>query len=66
MRRTVGIGLGVILAAATLGMWIVSSPNDVTSTESVAVKGSGTPMLPVELMRKAGKDLPDGTPREPF
>jgi hypothetical protein len=61
MRRTVGIALAVILAAA-LGMWMRSSFNDMKSTVS-EVKASNNPL---ELMQKADKNLPDQTPREPF
>ena len=66
MRTTFGVGLAVILAAAALGMWLRSSSNDVTSTvPEAAAKASGTPVLPIEIMRNTGKDLPDKTPPEP-
>jgi hypothetical protein len=61
MRRTVGIALAVILAAA-LGMWMRFSSNDVKSS-ALAVKAS---IVPLELMEKADRNLPDQTPREPF
>ena len=61
MRRTAGIPLAVILAAA-LGIWMWSSFDDMKST-APAVKAS---IIPLELMQKADKDLPDQTPREPF
>jgi hypothetical protein len=61
MQRTVGIALAVILAAA-LGMLMRSSFNNAKST-APAVKAS---IVPLELMLKADKNLPDQTPREPF
>jgi hypothetical protein len=64
MRKTIGIVLSVIFAVA-LGMWIRSSSNHANSSVPAAAEATSTPMLPVELMRKA-KDLPDNTVREPF
>ena len=64
MRRTAGIALLVILAAA-VGMWTSFSSNQVKSTKAVA-GASLTTILPVELMRKSDKELPDRTVPEPF
>jgi hypothetical protein len=61
MRRTTGIPLTAILAAA-LGIWMWSWFTDVKST-APGVKAS---IIPLELMQKADKNLPDQTPREPF
>jgi hypothetical protein len=64
MRTTAGMVLAVVLAAA-LAMWIQSSSHRVRSTEPPA-EASSTPMLPIELMKKSDKNLPDKTVREPF
>jgi hypothetical protein len=64
MRKTIGIVLAVFFVAA-LGVWIRSS-NHGNSGVPAAAEATSTPMLPVELMRKANKDLPDNTVREPF
>ena len=66
MRRTVGVALTVILAAAALGIWIQSAfikmkPNGITAAEA-----SSTPLLPSELMRNADKNLPAEAHGEPF
>ena len=65
MRTTAGIVLGVVFAAA-LAMWIRSASDHVGSTGTAPAEASSTPMLPIELMKKSGKDLPDKTVREPF
>jgi hypothetical protein len=64
MRKTIGIVLAICFVAA-LGAWIRSS-NHANSSVPGAAEATSTPMLPVELMRKANKDLPDNTVREPF
>ena len=64
MRRTAGIALLVILAAA-VGMWTSFSSNQVKSIKPAA-GASLTTILPVELMRKSDKELPDRTVPEPF
>ena len=64
MRTTAGIALAVVLAVA-LAMRLLSSSHHMSSTEP-PVEASTTPMLPIELMKKSGKDLPDNTVREPF
>ena len=74
MRRTAGMALLVVLAA-TLGIWMVLadalgmlmsfSSKQVKSTAPLA-EASLTTILPVELMRKSDKDLPDKTVPEPF
>jgi hypothetical protein len=64
MRKTIGIVLAVFFVAA-LGVWIRSS-NHANSGVPAAAEATSTPMLPVELMRKTDKDLPDNTVREPF
>ena len=63
MRRTAG-ALLVILAAA-LGMWMSFSSKQVKSNAPQA-EASLTTILPVELMRKSDKDLPEKTVPEPF
>ena len=63
MRRTASIALLVILAAA-LGPWMSFSSKQVKST--APAEASLTTMLPVELMRKSDKNLPDKTVPEPF
>lgn len=65
MRTTVGIVLAVVLAAA-LAVWIGSSSQRVSSTEAAPAEASSTPVLPIELMRKSDRNLPDKTVREPF
>lgn len=65
MRATAGIVLGVVFAAA-LAMWMWSSSDHVNPTGLAPAEASSTPMLPIELMKKSGKDLPDKTVREPF
>jgi len=62
MRTTAGILVAVILAAA-LGVRMSNSSNRVSSTVPAAAEAS---MLPIELMRKSDRDLPDNTAREPF
>ena len=64
MRRTASIALLVILAAA-LGMWMTFSSKQVKSTAPQA-EALLTTILPVELMRKSDKNLPDKTVPEPF
>lgn len=64
MRRTTTISVLVILAAA-LDMWMTLSSKQVKSTAPQA-EASLTTILPVELMRKSDKDLPDKTVPEPF
>ena len=64
MRRTASVALLVILAAA-LGMWMSFSPKQVKSNAPQA-EASLTTILPVELMRKSDRDLPDKTVPEPF
>ena len=61
MRTTAGIALAVAFAAA-LALWIQSSPHEAT-TATAAAKAS---IVPIDIMRKVGKDLQDETPREPF
>ena len=63
MRRTASIALLVILAA--LGIWMSFSPKQVKSNAPQA-EASLTTILPVELMRKSDKNLPDKTVPEPF
>jgi hypothetical protein len=58
------MALLVVLTAA-LGMWMSFSSNQMKSTEPL-VEASLTTILPVELMRKFDKDLPDKTVPEPF
>jgi multidrug resistance efflux pump len=65
MRTTAGIVLAVVFAAA-LAMWIRSSSHHMSSTEPAPAEASSTPVLPIELMKKSDKDLPDKTVREPF
>jgi len=62
MRTTVAIVLAVVLAAA-LASWNRSSDH---SMESTPVKASTAPMLPIELMKKSNKNLPDNTVPEPL
>ena len=62
MRTIAGILVAVSLVAA-LGMWMRHSSNRVSSTVPAAAEAS---MLPLELMRKSDRDLPDNTTREPF
>ena len=61
-RTTVGIALAVAFAAA-LGLWIQFSPHEANSTAADAAKAS---IVPIDIMRKVGKDLRDETPSEPF
>jgi hypothetical protein len=63
MRWISGVVLAVIFSAA-MATWIRSSSNQVQSTRPAAE--ASAPMLPLELMRKSDKDLPDKTVREPF
>ena len=63
MPRTASIALLVILAA--LGMWMSLSPKQVKSNTPQA-EASLTTILPVELMRKSDKNMPDKTVPEPF
>ncbi len=65
MRITAGMVLAVVFAAA-LAMWMRSSSDHMSSTKPAPAEASNTPMLPIELMQKSGKDLPDKTVREPF
>ena len=64
MRKTASIALLVILAAA-LGMWTSFSSKQVRSAAPQAEASLNT-ILPVELMRKSDKHLPDKTVPEPF
>jgi len=64
MRRTASIALLVILAVA-LGMWMTFSSKQVKSYATQA-DASLTTILPVELMGKSDKGLPDKTVPEPF
>jgi hypothetical protein len=64
MVRTAAFALVIVILAAALGTWLRSSSDHTKST--VPAEASSTPMLPIELMRKSNKDLPDQTPREPF
>jgi hypothetical protein len=63
MRRTASIALLVILAA--LGIWMSFSPKQVKSNAPQAEASLAT-ILPVELMRKSDKNMPDKTVPEPF
>jgi hypothetical protein len=60
MRTIAGILVAVSLVAA-LGVWMGYSPR--VSSTAPAAEAS---MLPIELMRKSDRNLPDNTPREPF
>ena len=64
MRKTIGIVLAISFVAA-LGAWIRLS-NHANSSVPAAAEATSTPMLPLELMRKADKDISDNTVREPF
>jgi hypothetical protein len=61
MRKVIGIVLAISFVAA-LGVWIRSS-NHANSSVPAAAEAT---MLPLELERKANKDLPDNTVRNPF
>ena len=63
MRTKAVIVLGVVLAAA-LATWIRFSSDH--STESAPAEASTAPMLPIELMKKSNKNLPDNTVPEPL
>jgi hypothetical protein len=65
MRWTVGIVLAVALVAA-LAVWSRFPPSQVNPNAPGAVKASSTAIFPDELHKQAGKDLPDGTVRDPF
>lgn len=65
MRTTVGMVLAVVLAAA-LAMWMRSASDHASSTETAPAEASSTPMLPIELMRKSDRNLPDKTVHDPF
>ena len=60
MRTMVGTALAVVLATA-FGMWVQSSSDHAKSAAPAAAKATNTPMLPIALMRRIGKDLPDNT-----
>lgn len=62
MRTIAGVLVAVSLVAA-LGMWMRYSSNRVGAAAPAAAEAS---MLPIELMRKSARDLPDNTTREPF
>jgi hypothetical protein len=64
MRRTVGTVLVVTLAVA-LATWMRFSSNQLKSTAPPA-EASITTIIPDELMRNSGKELPDKTVPEPF
>jgi hypothetical protein len=61
MRWIFGVVLAVIFSAA-MATWIRSS--SVQSNKPAAE--ASAPMLPLELMKKSDKGLPDKTVREPF
>jgi hypothetical protein len=63
MRTTAAIVLAVVLAAALATAYRFASDH---STESTPVKASTAPMLPIELMMKSNKNLPDNTVPEPL
>ena len=65
MRTTAGIVLAVVLAAA-LAMWMRFAPDHVSPTGAASAEASITPILPIELMKKSDKNLPDKTVPEPF
>jgi hypothetical protein len=65
MRRTAGIVLAVIMAAA-FALWLRLPPSQVSSNMSGAAEASSSAIFPNELHRNAGKNLPDHTVREPF
>ena len=65
MRTTAGIVLAVVLVAA-LATWMRFASDHESPTGPAPVEASTGPMLPLELMKKSGKDLPDKTVREPF
>ena len=62
--KPASIALLVILAAA-LGMWMSSSSKQLKSAAPQADASLNT-ILPIELMRKSDKNLPDKTVPEPF
>jgi hypothetical protein len=65
MRTTAGIVLAVVLAVALATLMRFASDH-VGPTAPAPEEASTGPMLPLELMKKSGKDLPDKTVREPF
>lgn len=64
MRSTVGIVLAVAFAAA-LAMWI-GFASRVGSTGTAPAEASSTPMLPLEIMKRSDRNLPDKTVHDPF
>ena len=64
MRTTVGIVLAVAFAAA-LAMWMGFSFH-VSSTGTAPAEASSTPMLPLEIMKRSDRNLPDKTVHDPF
>ena len=65
MRTTAGIVLAVVLAAA-LATWMRFASDHMGPRGPAPAEALTGPMLPLELMKKSGKDLPDKTVREPF
>jgi hypothetical protein len=55
----------LVFVAAALGVWMSFSSSQVKSTK-LPTEASLTTTLPIELMRKSNKELPDGTVPEPF
>jgi len=65
MRTTAVIVLVVVLAAA-LATWMRFAPDHPGPTGPAPAEASTGPILPLELMKKSGKDLPDKTVFQPF
>jgi len=65
MRTTAGIVLAVVLAVA-LATWMRSASDHVGPTAPAPAEASAGPMLPLELMKKSDRNLPDKTVPEPF
>jgi hypothetical protein len=66
MRWPVGIVWAVSLAAALGALLLGFSSKQVNRNVPGMAEASSTAIIPIELHRKAGKDLPDNTVREPF
>jgi len=65
MPTAAGIVLAMVFAAA-LTMWMRSASDHMSPTGPAPAEASSAPMLPLELMKKSDKGLPDKTVREPF
>jgi hypothetical protein len=65
MRTTAGIVLAVVLVAA-LATWMRYASDHMSSVARAPEEAAVTPMLPIELMKKSDRNLPDKTVPEPF